>query len=301
MSSRQTYWHLQGRSQTTSDYEIATSRLLYYPARGFEVSTPLAAWYAEHQRGSLLHCPDGELFVDPRATTYASYIALQCRQERFVDGMLAAIEGSDYDRKLPAAWTSTLARLLAPLRYPMHGLQMLACYVGHMAPGGRIVVACALQAADEIRRIQRFAYRMRQLQELDPKFGEDGKAHWQRAAPWQPLRQLVEHLLIAYDWGESLVALNVVLKPLFDELVMVRFARAAHDAGDELLEALLGALYEDCRWHVAWTNALFDTLLAHEPANREAVGRWIEKWRPQARAAVSALEPLLCGEGEGGT
>lgn len=300
MSSRRTYWHLEARGQTPSEYEVATSRLLYYPGRGFEVSAPLAAWYAEHQVGSLLRCPDGELFSDPRATTYASYTTLQQQRERELDEQLAAMEDSGHDRKLPSAWIRTLARLLPPSRFPMHGLQMITCYVGHMAPGGRIVVVCALQAADEIRRIQRIAYRMRQLQELDPSFGEDARAQWQHGAAWQPLRRLLEQLLITYDWGESLVALNVVLKPLFDELFMLRFAEAAHDAGDELLAKLLGSLHEDCKWHQAWTEALLDVLLANEPGNREVLGRWVEKWRPQARTAFAELEPLLHGEARGG-
>jgi toluene monooxygenase system protein E len=136
MSARRTYWHLEGRGQTPSEYEIATSRLLYYPGRGFEVSTPLAAWYAEHQGGSLLRCPHGELFSDPRATTYASYIALQQRQESDLDEVLAALEDSRHDRKLSSTWMGTLAGLLPPLRYPMHGLQMLTAYVGQMAPDG---------------------------------------------------------------------------------------------------------------------------------------------------------------------
>jgi toluene monooxygenase system protein E len=300
MSARRTYWHLEGRGQTASEYEIVTSRLLYYPGRGFEPSTPLAAWYAEHQGGSLLRCPDGELFSDPRATTYSSYIALQQRQESDLDDLVAALEDSGHDRKLPSRWISTLAGLLPPLRYPMHGLQMLSAYVGHMAPGGRIVVVCALQAADEVRRIQRFAYRMRQLQDLDPSFGEDAKARWQDGAAWQPLRRLVEHLLVTYDWGESLVALNVVLKPRFDELFMVRFARAARDAGDTLLESLLGSLHADCQWHQAWTTALLDVLLASEAENRAVVSGWVEKWQPQAETALAALEPLLKSDERGG-
>jgi toluene monooxygenase system protein E len=37
---------------------------------------------------------------------------------------------------------------------------------------------------------------------------------------WQPLREVVEKLLITYDWAESFFGLNVVLKPLFDQLFM---------------------------------------------------------------------------------
>lgn len=297
MTRQQTYWHLADSGQRPSDYDIATSRLLYYVGRGFEVRTPLAAWYREHQLGSALRCKDGEAFRDPRATTYASYTALQREQERYVDGLLAAIESSGlaagYDQRLAPSWIATLARVLAPLRYPVHGLQMLACYVGHMAPGGRIVVACALQAADEIRRIQRLAYRTRQLQQLDARFGTDARDLWQRDPAWQPLRALIERLLVTYDWGEALVALNLVVKPVLDDLFMVRFGQAALAAGDGLLARLLGSLYEDCRWHQAWAERLVATLVAQEPENQSVVTGWMQAWRPAAAAAKFALEPLF--------
>ena len=69
-----------------SDYEIGTSRLLYYVARGgFEVNLPTSAWYQRHQVASPLSCGGRwelfETFEDPRATTYGSYVRLQRDQE----------------------------------------------------------------------------------------------------------------------------------------------------------------------------------------------------------------------------
>jgi toluene monooxygenase system protein E len=288
-----TYWHLADKGTAPSEYEIVTSRLLYYVGRGFEVSSPLAAWYAEHQQGSPLGLGNAEAFVDPRQTTYASYVALQQAQEAQVDALLASVEDSDYDRKLSRDWMSTLARVLPVMRYPVHGLQMLACYVGQMAPSGRVVVACAMQAADEVRRIQRFAYRMRQLQEVDRTFGVDAAQRWQHDAAFQPLRELVERLLITYDFGEALVALNVVVKPAIDELFMVRFAKCARSAGDVVLADMLEALHADCVWHRAWADALLETLRSDDAGNGAVVSRWVEKWQPVTRAVVLRLQPLF--------
>ena len=47
---------------------------------------------------------------------------------------------------------------------------MLAAYIGKMAPSSRITIAASFQAADEMRRVQRLAYRMRQLQVTHPEF-----------------------------------------------------------------------------------------------------------------------------------
>ena len=155
MKPQRTFWHLEPLKRKPSEYDVVTSNLLYYVGRGFEVQTPLADWYQRHQRGSPLRCRDWERFRDPRETTYSKYTDLQRKRETFVDGLLGSIEVTGYDRRLSPACVRVVDRVLGPLRYPVHGLQMAASYVGSMAPSGRIVIASLLQAADEIRRVQR--------------------------------------------------------------------------------------------------------------------------------------------------
>ena len=155
--------------------------------------------------------------------------------------------------------------MLPVLRYSVHGLQMTAAYVGCMAPGGRIVVACLFQAADEMRRIQRLAYRMRQLQETHPGFGSESKSAWERNPHWQPLREVIEKLLVTYDWGEAFVALNLVLKLSFDQVFMLDYGGRAHARDEEVLHKILRSLYEDCAWHRDWSRAFVHMLVESEP------------------------------------
>ena len=131
-----------------TDYDIACSRLLYYPGRGFEVATPVGEFYAKNP--GRLSCDDWEAFRDPRETTYAKYTELQKNKEIFVDGVLEGCERTDHDKRLDKKWLATLERVLAPLRFPVHGLQMIAAYIGQMAPSGRIVCAALFQSADEM-------------------------------------------------------------------------------------------------------------------------------------------------------
>src|ERR1700751_1294493 len=146
---------------------------------------------------------------------------------------------------------------------------MAASYIGQMAPSGRIVIAAALQAADEMRRVQRIAYRVRQLQHLYHGFGTDSKARWQTDALWQPLRIAIEKLLICYDWGESFVGLNLVLKPLMDEVFMNHLSDLALREGDYLLGQLFYSLNEDCRWHREWSRSL-TRMIIEDHANNSA-------------------------------
>ncbi len=301
-SGQRTYWHLSGLGRMPSDYDIGTSRLLYYPERGFEVATPVAAFYARYQEGSRLRLrpEDGERFRDPRETTYARYTELQRWKEIYVDGILRTLDDGSYDRRLDPAWVRTLGAVLGPLRYPVHGLQMIAAYVGSMAPAGRVVITCALQAADEMRRIQRLAYRLRQLQETHPRLGADARARWQDDSMWQPLRHLIERLLVTYDWGEAFTALSLVVKPAFDELFLVRFGRLAAARGDEALQKIFGSLGEDAAWHHDWSAALARCTIESDAGNAAVIDEWTAQWTPATRAAVTAFTPLFDGVAEGG-
>jgi toluene monooxygenase system protein E len=288
-----TYSHLAAERRQPSEYEIVTTRLHHHVERGFEVDGPVADWHARHVGGSRWQAADWDRFADPRETTYTKYTRLQQAKEAFVDGLLASIDQSAHDRDLPAEARALLARTLPPLRFVFHGLQMAAAYVGQMAPSGRITIAAGLQAADELRRVHRFAYRMAQLRRVDPAFGDDARAAFQTGACWQPLRRVLETLLVTWDWAEAFVALDVCLKPALDELFLIELGAAARERGDFVLGQVLSSLDEDCQWQRRWTAALAGLALAARPENRQACADWTGAWVPQVAGAVQALAPLL--------
>ena len=301
MAQQKTYWHLLEQRRMPTEYEIVTSKLLCYTGEGFtgkrfELDVPLLDWYKRFQQDSPLTCTSWEKFRDPRETTYTKYTGIQRDKEIFVDSILEEIDLSGYDGQLSPRWLHVLSRVVAPLRYPGHGLQMLASYVGQMAPGGRIVITAALQAADEMRRVQRIAYRVRQLQQIYHGFGIDSRARWQTDALWQPLRMAIEKLLVCYDWAEAFVGLNLVLKPLMDELFMNHLSDLALREGDYLLGQVFYSLNEDCRWHREWSQALARTVIEDHPRNTGTIQRWIEKWHPVAASALQAFAPVFEGK-----
>jgi toluene monooxygenase system protein E len=294
-----TYSHLAGTRRQPTEYEIVTTRLHHHVERGFEVQTPVASWYERYERGSRWQATDWERFVDPRETTYTKYTRLQHAKESFVDGLLASIDDSSYDRALGPEARALFERVATPLRFVWHGLQMIAAYVGQMAPAGRVTIAALFQSADEVRRIQRVAYRTAQLRLVDPACGADSRARFETDPAWQPLRRLVESLLVTYDWAEAFVALDVCLKPALDELCMVELPTLARAHGDFLLGQIFASLDEDCQWHRRWTAALTRVALAERADNGVACAGWVEAWMPEVTRALVALEPLLRGGGNG--
>jgi toluene monooxygenase system protein E len=301
MVQQKTFWHLLPQRRMPSEYEIVTSKLLLNTGEGFtgkrfELDVPLRQWYEQYQQGSPLSCTSWEKFRDPRETTYTKYTEVQMEKEIFVDGILEEIETTGYDRGLSPRWLETLSTLVAPFRYPGHALMMIAAYAAQMAPGGRIVVAAAFQAADEARRVERLAYRVRQVQLAFRGFAADSKSLWQNDPLWQPLRQFVERLLVTYDWGEAFVALNLVLKPMIDDLFMKRTSNLALGQDDHLLGQIFYSLNEDCQWHRQCSQALTLTAIEDTPTNRQIIQTWINKWYPGALRAVYAFSSLFEGK-----
>jgi toluene monooxygenase system protein E len=295
---RKTYTRLAAGRRIPTEYELVSTELHYNHPRRFELTAanPVVAWYYRYREGSPLQARDCERFSDPRRTTYRSYTQLQDSREDVIDGLLREIDNTAYDQELADGWVRFLDRWYFPLRFPVHGLQMLAAYVAQMAPASRITNCAGFQAADELRRVQRIAYRTVQLggPPAETEAARRHQADWENAAAFQPLRELLERALIAYDWGEAFTVTNLVIKPHIDRLVNQEIAGTLATAnGDPLLASIHFSLDEDARWHRAWAAALLRHLIEDTPANGDVVSGWIQKWNPLASRALEAFAEIL--------
>jgi toluene monooxygenase system protein E len=99
-----------------------------------------------------------------------------------------------------------------------------------------------------------------------------------------------------YDCAEAFVALNLVLKPLMEELFMNHLCDLALREGDYLLGQVFYSLNEDCRWHREWTQALIRMVIEDNSHNSRTIQGWIEKGHPVAVPALQAFAPLFEGK-----
>jgi toluene monooxygenase system protein E len=295
-------WSLLGdvrRKPTT--YEIVTAKFHYHFRREpapFELDpdVPLNRWYLQHREGSALMVDDWEGFRDPARLTYRDYVLQQDKHETFVDQLIDQHEAAGSVDRLSAEWVDTLRTVFVPLRFPLHVLQMVSIYVGQMAPSSFITNCANFQSADELRRIQRIAYWTKVLANAhgdDLAATETARDPWVDGAAWQPLRELLENLLIAYDWGEAWVALNLAVKPAIDELVDTQLADLARSNGDEFVANLLTALRGDAQRSREWTSALVTYAVGRDEAMAGVIDGWAAQWRPRAIAACEPLAALF--------
>ncbi|HET6307455.1 MAG TPA: toluene hydroxylase, partial [Rhodopila sp.] len=235
--------------------------------------------------------PDWNEFRDPDQLTYRQYVTIQDASETHIDATL-----HEFDRLGRSAIAPDfLQSCLTPSRFLAHGLQMMSAYLQQLAPSSYIGNCAAFQAADQLRRLQRVAYRTKQLAVACPErgFGQKERPAWLESPAWQGFRKAVEHLLVTFDWDDAFVGLNLVVKPLADEITLRQFAAVARLLGADLDALIADTLFLDAERSRRWTIALCRFAIAENAANTEHVFGLLARWRPLADEILATGSDLL--------
>jgi toluene monooxygenase system protein E len=284
-----------------SEYEIVTQgqnwTLRQNRAATFEQNPSSAAnlWFLTYRDNSPLRAENWDAFRDPDAMTYKAYVSLQADAETRVQGVLEAHAAAGADMTLDPAGVALLGRLLTPSRYLCHGFQQVQAYVGYMAPSSYITNAAAFATADYLRRVTTVAYRTRELQlnRPDSGIGEAERSLWEEHEGWQAARKAVEYALVSYDWAEAFTALDLVLGPTLDDVLLTQLGQAAKAGGDDLTWLLTSFLAEDSRRRGRWSRALADLAVTRRPDNRAVLAKWVGRWSALADDAALGLGTIL--------
>ena len=290
-----TWSHLAGRRRKPSEYEIVSANLHYNDRDAnspWELSPDLFMneWYKDKTFGTKLAHADWNAFRDPDEVIYRTYNLMQDGQETYVFGLFDQFNAREHDIALEGPWADKLAALFSPARYLFHTVQMASAYVGQMSPASTITNCNYFQMADSFRWLSHTSYRTVELSRAFPKagFGTDERAHWEQDAAWQGFRELMENVLTTWDWGEAIVALNLVAKPAIEEAVLRMFGESARHSGDTLLGLLSDAWLIDVARHKRWV-AAFTKMALETPGNDAVLRGWIAKWEPLADRAIDAF------------
>ncbi len=282
-----------------NDYEIVTHGMNHTVG-----ATPLEMgpgvhgnrWLLEHRDGIALKTARLDTFRDPDRLTYRKYTQAMDEQETYIDGLLQHYgEVQHSDRGLSSAALDLLAVAMAPARYLGHGLQMISAYVQQLAHSSYLANCAAFQTADQLRRVQRVAYRTRQLADAHPErgFGAAERPCWEGDPEWQPTREAIERLLLAFDWDQAFVGLNLVVKPVVDELFLKAFADIARELGDELDALVAENLYLDAQRSRRWTVDACKALVEADAANAGVLRERVASWRPCGEKIIASASRLL--------
>ena len=103
----------------------------------------------------------------------------------------------------------------------------------------------------------------------------------------------MEYALVSYDWGEAFTALNLVLGPTLDNVLLTQLGEVARANGDDLTWLLTSFLAADAQRRGRWSRALAELAVGQRPENREVLGKWVARWSARADEAAHGLGRFL--------
>lgn len=287
---RHTFSHVArrlGGDKPASRYQEATFDL--QPATNFHYR-PL--WEPDRElydkRRTQIVMADWYAFRDPRQFYYGAYTITRARQQDTMEKNIEFVDKRGLLRSLPEAVRNKLIFALVPLRHVMWGANTHNCYMTAYAWGTAITQATMFQTMDCLG-VAQYLSRIGLL--LDGNTGDAlkvGKSLWLEHPAWQPLRRMVEKMMVTKDWFELFVAQNLVLDGLLQPLVFKHFESrfaAQHGPGLGMLTEFMSTWFEESS---RWVDATMKTAAGESPANAALLIAWIATWRA---AAIAALRP----------
>ncbi len=284
-----------------SEYEIVTHNLNHtFGGEGepLEMGPQVHGnvWLREHRDAAIFGVSDWNAFRDPDELTYRKYCQLQDEQETYVDGLLYDFtEVKKADTGLSDNALQFLQLAMTPCRYLGHGEQMLSAYIQQLAPSSYVGNCATFQTADILRRVQRVAYRTRQLDNAHPvrAFGSGERETWERDPDWQPVRKAIETLLVSYDFDRAFVGFQLVVKPIVDNLFLNQFGQVGRSLGADIDALIADNLYIDSLRSQRWTIAMVRFVLEQNASSGETWRTLLAEQRALGESVIAAGAQLL--------
>jgi len=301
--TRSKTWSSFGKlGRKPNEYEIVTHNMNHtFKQNGTEplemgANVQGNLWLRTHRDQHIFGVTNWDDFRDPDELTYRKYCQLQDEQETYVDGLLKDFtQVKKADAGLGDVALQFLYLAMTPCRYLGHGEQMLSAYIQQLAPSSYVGNCATFQTADTLRRVQRVAYRTKQLHNAHPErgFGSAEREVWERDADWQPVRKAIETLLLCYDFDSAFVGFQLVVKPLIDNLFLNQFAHVARSLGTDIDALIADNLYVDSLRSQSWTIAMTRFVQKQNPASRDIFRQLLAEQSGLADTVISAGARLL--------
>lgn len=247
------------------------------------------------KRFSALRLTDSYSFTDPRQYYYAPYVTNRAALHDEFGKTLNYLEERDLLVKLPVGWHAVLSAVIVPLRHYESGAQLISVAGARFADGTSLEQCCTYAAFDRIGNAQMLSRVGIALAGGNSDVLKTAKQEWLDGTHLQPLRKLVEEIMVVHDWAEGLLAIDLVDSLLYpvlfrelDEAALIGGAGAF-----SLFAQHLSGWFADQR---KWIDAVVDTWAKDEEngeANRAEMARIVDTWAPRAAEAVAAVAEVI--------
>jgi NAD(P)H-flavin reductase/ferredoxin len=251
-------------------------------------------WWDDSTR---LRSTDWFAFRDPAEQWERPYYQRGTAVEHQIEGAVASAVEEGVLADFRPEWVEFLRSYLQVPAYVEHGLWFAMATAARACLSDSLSTCVCLQAAMKQRSAQAIVLFAMDLEAHHGELPiEAARERFLTEPAWQPTRHYLERLGALADWGELLVAANVVFEPLVGTLIRRDLGiRAAAANGDTVTPVLARAATQEWSWARSWTVELLRFVLdddEHGAANREQIGAWLREWLPLALEASAALAPI---------
>ena len=253
-------------------------------------------WIAE---STALRCEDWFRFRDPSGMWQRPYVAFQASRAVHVEALMHTAVSRGVLAGFSKRWGGEiLAKYLQASAHPEYGLFRAFAYGQREALSDSLGNAITYNSSDKVRYAQDVAiYGMELAGALDGFSESAGKDAWMDDPVLQGAREAVERIMNVRDWGEIIVATNLLFEPLWGSLFRDEFfMRFGPHNGDPITPMLTETAESDLERNLGWTKPFMRLVLddtSHGEANRRVVLDWLATWRPIVERACLALAPLF--------
>ncbi|WP_375504548.1 phenol 2-monooxygenase [uncultured Jatrophihabitans sp.] len=247
------------------------------------------------ERYSALRLTDPYAYTDPRQYYYTPYVTNRAALHDEFGKTLAYLEERELLARMPAGWRAVLASVVIPLRHYESGAQLITVAGARFAYGTSLEQCCTFAAFDRIGNAQMLSRVGLALGVGTADILTTAKQEWLESEHLQPMRRLVEEIMIVDDWAEGVLAVDIIDSLLYPLLYTGLDERALLEGAGaySLFAQHLSTWFKDQR---KWLDALV-TAWREDPeqgeSNQAHLVRIDSTWRPRAQAAINALSAVI--------
>lgn len=239
---------------------------------------------------------DFDDLVDPRQYYYGAWTIQRGKQQDSQEKNFEFVEKRRLLDTLDEAVREKIRTLVLPLRHVAWGANTNNSYISAYGYGAPVTSACAMHMMDQLGVAQYISRIGLLLENNEPAALEAAKTAWMDDPMWQPLRALVEELMVTRDWFELFVVQNLLLDGTVHPLVFNRFESELVAQGGAMFSMLSEFMIDWYAESGRWIDATVKRAASESDANREQLESWIRAWMPRVQGAVQPLAEYAFGE-----
>lgn len=237
---------------------------------------------------------DWYAFKDPRQFYYTTYTLARAKQQDTTEANFSFIEDHGLFNNMSPGLRKKAIEILVPLRHVAYGANQnntLICGYGYGTTFTQPMMYHAMDNLGIAQYISRLGLLLGDVEAL-----ETGKKAWLNDPAWQPLRRLVEDMMVVRDPFELFVAQNVTLDGLLYPLVYQRVVVgefSASNTGIALGTQFQRDWYEET---AKWIDSVLKIAGTESEDNRVVMKGWIDHYRARAAEAMVPVLELALGQ-----